>query len=437
MRVSWALLVVLCAAAHVAPVHGEVLVRWDQHAVPAREALGLDTLLIPFDRQDAILDAGRKGYRVFVEVSTGGVGTFTPSESVAGIVVRGDATDAQIAGLRTTWGEAGSHVPVFTVEERGKWPHVRLNAVTRRNDVLQVASRSAQPWLENNLALARIADLHARPSTLLSYPWLPLDAADEQMGPDVAHYLVAVAEAASAGASLVLPLHSVFQQALLKGAPDARRDWAAVRRALAFHAWEVPRGYEPVADVSVVSADPWVSFEILNLLARHNVPFTLVAPAEDPPSPLSPLVIVADPPGPAVAKAIADAEAAGAIVVRPDGPVVDPDAFAMDVRNRLGRSRRAIDIWNGITVLVTPWRDADDGTLLLGVVNYAHEPRPVQLRVQGLFTRVMVETPDEDATLIPFTHRDGQTEFVLPSVAVAARVFLMPPAGLQTKGEVP
>ena len=42
-------------------------------------------------------------------------------------------------------------------------PHVRLNEVTRRNDVLQVAGRSAQPWLENNGALVRLARRYAGP----------------------------------------------------------------------------------------------------------------------------------------------------------------------------------------------------------------------------------------------------------------------------------
>lgn len=403
-------------------VEAEVLVRWDQDMVPARPALGIDTLLIPIDRTEAIREAVGRGYRVFVEVDATKAATIPiPAQASGGVVVRGSMTEAALRRLRARIGGRA----VLTVDERGTWPHVRLNAVTARNDVLQVASPSAQPWLENNLALSRIANLHARPTTLLAYPSMPLDGLDEVLGPGVEHYLVALAEAGSAGASLVLPLHRAFQQALLKGLPDARRDWEAIRRAMTFHAWGATRRFVPMADVAVVTAAPLVSFEMLNLLARHNVPFTLVAPDVATPPPLPPLVIVADTPGPSLARAIADLEAGGGVVVRPDGPVVEPDAFALEVRNRLGPSRRTVDIWNGITVLVTPWRDELDGTMRLAVVNYAHQPRPVQLRVRGAFTRVLVETPEQEALLVPFTHRDGQTEFVLPAVQIAARVFLM------------
>jgi hypothetical protein len=96
----------------------------------------------------------------------------------------------------------------------------------------------------------------------------------------------------------------------------------------------------------------------------------------------------------------------------------------LDVRNRLGPERRSVDIWNGITVLVEPRRDPVDGTVLLSLVNYAHEERPVQLRVRGTFAAVTYESPEQALMLLPFTHRHGATEFVVPDLRVGGRVFL-------------
>lgn len=419
-------LVVLVACACAPSASAEVLVRWDQPRVPAPAALGIDALVIPATRMDAVEQAARQGYRVYLEVEADALARLdVPAAARGGVIVRGDATSARLKRLRAK--VAGGGGRVLTLEERGKWPHVRLNTVTKRNDVMQVAGRSAQPWLENNGALSRIADLQARPSTLLSYPWTPLTVSDEDEGPSVDHYLVAIAEAGSLGASLVLPLHERFQQALLRGHPEARADWAAIRQAMVFHAWDLPRQYQPVATVGVVTGDPIVWYEMLNLLARHNVPFVLLDPATSSPEDLRDLslLIVVDEPGPQMARAIEGLDAQEVAVIRPDGPVVDPNAFALDVRNRLGPERRVVDVWNGITVLLTPWR-ADDGAVLLGVVNYAHESQPIQVRVRGTFATVHAESPGREAMLIPFSHRDGFTEFVLPDVRVNARVFLTP-----------
>ena len=70
------------------------------------------------------------------------------------VVVNGKATSAQLAALRRRL--APLNARVLALDERGKWPHIRTNWVTRNNDVLQVTGRSAQPWIESNAALIRI-----------------------------------------------------------------------------------------------------------------------------------------------------------------------------------------------------------------------------------------------------------------------------------------
>jgi len=90
----------------------------------------------------------------------------------------------------------------------------------------------------------------------------------------------------------------------------------------------------------------------------------------------------------------------------------------------VGREHRVIDIWNGIMVLTASYEAPDRKSVLVTVLNYAHQPLPVQLRVQGTFAVVHYESPEEPAALLPHAHRDGYTEFVLPALRVGGRVFL-------------
>lgn len=413
---------ILLSAAPAA--RAETLVRWTLDGIPSPEALGLRTIVLPLERRDAVETAARLGYRVLVEGDAAALTAAPlPASARGGVVVRGPLTDGQRRALEKALPDGTARI--LTVEE-GAWPHVRLNAVTNNNGVLQVAGRTAQPWLEHNGALVEVAGLRRDPSVLLTYEWVPQTVADADAGPDVEHYLVAIADAGSSGASLLLPLHERLQEGLLRGLPDARRTWTVISQAMAFYVWELPRRYERVADVTVVAAEPAAAIAVLDLLGRHNVAFDVVPPSALDAASLPRAVVLLEPPAPPLAEALAAHQAAGHVVVRADEPATDPNVFAIDVRNRLGRERRTVDVWNGITVLVTAWRDARDGVVVLDVVNYAAERRPVQLRVRGTFASAQLETPGRDAVLIPFTQRDGAAELVLPDLLVGARVFLTP-----------
>jgi hypothetical protein len=355
---------------------------------------------------------------------------------------------------------------VIVLEERGKWPHIRTNWVTASKGVLQVTSRSSQPWIENNAALIRgVAAPRADSPPLLTYAWKPITLSDIDEGPRLENYLVAVADAAAFGADLMLPLHERFQKSLILGKPDARADWNEIRRYLDFYSWNLPARYHVMANIGVVTADPLRSFEVMNLLLRHNLPFERIDPAELRTRNLSPfdLLILLDEPSAAEVQRASELARAGRTVLlvgaggngpaaseRPwrretaavktaqrvtypfgQGRVIemltglsDPNAFALDMRQVLGADRRIIDIWNGITVLTAPYREPDGQGVLVTVVNYAAQPLPVQLRVRGTFSAVHYESPEEPATLLPYEHRNGYTEFALPAVRVGGRVFL-------------
>jgi hypothetical protein len=413
-----------------ASVQAEVLVRWDQSQVPSPQSLGISTLVVPAQDADIVRSAFAQGYRLYLEVDASALASFAPpTPALAGVIVTGTASPLALRQFRQRLAPRG--IRVFTIEARGKWPHIRSNWVTKNNDVLQVTGRSAQPWIETNAALLRIVQAsHPDPAPMLTYAWTPNTLSETNEGPALENYLVAIAEAGSFGADLLLPLHERFQKRLLLGQPQARAEWGEIRRYLEFYSWNLPGGYRPIANIGVVTANSmqWFDaqwFEMMNLLMRHNLPFELIAPAElkkRAPDGLR-LLIVLDEPDRALRDVLAEFSRTGGVVKQVDGPA-NPNRFALEVRQLLGREHRVVDIWNGITVLAAPYAEPNGTGALLTVLNYAHQPLPVQLRIAGTYSQVQYESPEEEATLLPHQHRDGHTEFVLPALRIGGRVFL-------------
>ena len=166
-------------------------------------------------------------------------------------------------------------------------------------------------------------------------------------------------------------------------------------------------------------------FEVMNLLARHNLPFEVIPPSQlaRRAAPPLKLLIVLDAPDVTQAKALAEFERTGGIV-RVMKEVPDPNRFALEMRQLLGRDTRVVDIWNGITVIAAPYADPDGTTVLLSLLNYAHQPLPVQLRVPGRFSAVHYESPEEAPVLLLHENTATHTEFVVPALRAGARIFL-------------
>jgi hypothetical protein len=339
--------------------------------------------------------------------------------------MKGAVSPSQLSQLKQRLGSSG--IRVLALEDRGKWPHIRTNWVTKRNEVLQVSSRTAQPWIEQNAALVRIAQASQPGSSpLLTYPWRPITLSDVGEGPRLEDYLVAIADAGSVGADLVLPMHERFQRNLLLGKPEARRWWKEIRSYIDFYSWNLPNRYRPLANIGIVTADPMASFEVMNLLARHNLPFEIIAPeglAARGLTPFNVVIVLSQPQGAQAGVLQEFAKNGGRVVERLSG-VADPNAFALEIRRSLGREQRVIDIWNGITVLAAPYQEPDGRSVLITALNYAYDPLPVQMRVRGTFEVVQYESPEEEATLLPHRHIAGYTEFLLPALRIGARVFL-------------
>jgi hypothetical protein len=406
-------------------VQAEVLIRWDQSQVPSPQSLGISTLVVPAKDTAAVQNAFAQGYRLYLEVEASALASFIPpAQAPAGVVVKGTVSPVALRQFRDRLKPRG--IRVIALDERGKWPHIRSNWVTKNNEVLQVTGRSAQPWIESNAALSRVIQAsHPDSVPMLTYAWTPITLSEIDEGPALENYLVAIAEAGSFGADLLLPLHERFEKRLLLGQPQVRAEWGEIRRYIEFYSWSLAGRYRPIANIGVVTANPTQWFEVMNLLMRHNLPFELIAPAELPKRPLGglKLLIVLDEPDRAQRGALAEFSRTGGVVKLVNGPV-DPNRFALDVRQLLGREHRVVDIWNGITVLTAPYAEPNGTGALLTVLNYAHQPLPVQLRIAGTYSQVQYESPEEEATLLPHQHRDGYTEFVLPALRIGGRVFL-------------
>jgi hypothetical protein len=217
-------------------------------------------------------------------------------------------------------------------------------------------------------------------------------------------------------------VHERFAKELLLGNPTARAEWKEIRRYLEFYAENLPSRYRPIADVAVVTPDPAKSFEVMNLLARHNVPFALVDPARATPELLKRFEFVVAAGTPAESPALADVRRRGGSVLA--AKPSDPNGFALEVRRQIGPDKRTVDIWNGITVIAAPYAEPEGKGLLVTLVNYAAQPLPVQVRVRGAFSRAYYESPEQEATLLPVERRGGQTELTIPALRIGGRVFL-------------
>jgi hypothetical protein len=200
--------------------------------------------------------------------------------------------------------------------------------------------------------------------------------------------------------------------------------------------------------------------EVMNLLARHNLPFKVLRAPDLKLGGLEgfDVVVVFAKPDREACERIADLATQGktVVVVEAHGsypwqshdavrmneqtvsyalgkgkvlelsePVTDPETFAQDIRRLLGKENVLMSLWNGLTTIAVPYREHGRALKVLELVNYAEEPLRVQVQVKGSFASIRYETPEGGCceSLVPTKH-DGFTEFVIPELRIAGRVHL-------------
>jgi hypothetical protein len=465
MRPGLGLALLVCAA-FAQTAAGKVYVRWTQSTVPAAKVLGVNALVIPWnDGATALMETAKKqGYQVYLEAALEQAARAAEAGAragAAGVMLHGTAT--QLSQVEESARKLRAQYPklkIRALSAGGKQPEMRGWLVFNKNGMLQVSSPSAQPWLDQNLATVRQdRALDGGQMPIYTFAWDESDPLMKRDGPKPADYSLAVAEAGAFHADLVLELHEQQQKGLASGEKQALEDWEPVKRTIAFYERE-KNGEKEAAEVGVLTDDYDSSYEAVNLMARHNIPFRVLHSAEVKTADLAGLDVVIEfaAPGKELSEALhAFAEQGGvAVLVNLPGaypwdssadpkkreksvtytvgkgrvielgePVSDPETFAQDVRRLMKKDLVPVSLWNSLTTLVVEYPGEKKDEAIVELVNYDEEPTQVQVQVKGAFESIKFESPDQRCceTLQP-SHVDGFTEFVVPNLFVGGRVHL-------------
>lgn len=456
----------LLAGALLAPAaFSKVYVRWTQNNLPAPKVLGVTDLVIPWsdDAQSLVAAARKHGYQVYLEANlaqSATVAEAAASSGVAGIILNGSG--AEESQLQQTAGELRAKyakLKFLVLSDHGKQPEMRGWLVFKRDGILQVSSPTSQPWLDENLAMVRYERaFEPRQVPLYTFSWDLTDPLVKQNGPSPADYSLAVAEAGAFRADLVLELHPQQQKGLAVGDSHALADWEQVRQTIAFY--QRPENQKDAAAVGIITDDYDTSYEEINLMARHNIPFRVLNSYSVKPQDLESfsVVIVFAAPGKELREGIQTfAEQGGvAVLVNLPGPypwespaaakknehsvtytvgkgrvielgeaINDPETFAQDVRRLMNKDGIPVSLWNSLTALVAEYPGEKPGEATVELVNYDQEPIQVQVQVKGKFASVRYDSPLQPCCqeLQP-AYVDGFTQFVVPNLLIGGRVHL-------------
>jgi hypothetical protein len=455
---------------------GKVLVRWTQRAIPPAKSLGVMEIAIPWssEAKDLAEEARGKGYQVYLEVTpeeAAAAAETTAKAGIAGLILTPSPAEQQRAGdvlqkLRHAYAKLSFRILLSD----GKQPQMKGQLVYQRDGVLQESSPTAQPWVDSNLALVRLAqESHLDQRPLYSFAWDDSDPLQKQLGPSTADYELAVAEAGAFHGDLILDLSENLQKLLANDGPEAWTIWNQVRRFVDFYERgnrDVP---ESLASVAVWTDNASGSYEPVNLMARHNIPFRVLSREGLSKSSLKGIDVLVyfSTPTKEHGGVISDFATAGGTavlvnahgafpwqltaparhseqanvyavgkgrVIEFSGLIADPETFAQDIRRLMSKERTPVNLWNSLTTLVVPYRDPRTDEIVLEMINYEQAPLQVQVQVKGTFASIRYESP-EQGCCEPLTPEfvDGFTEFVVPHLMIGGRVHLQ--AAADEKGE--
>ena len=149
------------------------------------------------------------------------------------------------------------------------WPGMRPLKLEKGIDA--VTGATGRPWIDSNAWYVRLARTLLEPKVV----WLAFDPPDTSRLVPADAYRQAIADTEVGGARWMVSLDAPLRLGLSEREAAARETWAEIGRSLAFFrkhaAWE---GHLPVGQIGVLSdyagANEFLSFELLNLLARRN-----------------------------------------------------------------------------------------------------------------------------------------------------------------------
>jgi hypothetical protein len=455
-------------AAVMAPAAmGKVYVRWTGDALPPAKVLGVSDVVIPWSdaAQKLMAEAKKQGYGVYLEATLAqmpAVATAGANSGAAGIVLKSTAAaeESQLVEGARSMRAKYPKLTILVLSAGGKQPDMRGWLVFQKNGILQVSSPTSQPWLDQNLATVR----HERgfetgQAPLYTFSWDVSDPLVKENGPSPQDYSLAVAEAGAFHADLILEIYEKQQRGLASGDKAALADWEPVKRTIAFYERQTD-GEKEAAEVGVLTDDYDTSYEAINLMARHNIPFRVLHSADVKAEDLAGLDVVIEfaAPGKDLTETLrAFAEQGGVLVLvnQPgtypwDGavvgkasgesvtytvgkgrvvelkePVSDPETFAQDVRRLMAKQDVPVSLWNSLTTLVAEYPGRKPGETIVELVNYDEERTQVQVQVKGNFGAARYESPERGCCeTLKTEHVNGFTEFVVPDLVTGGRVHL-------------
>ena len=268
-------------------VWSEVFVHGSTSPLPPAKELGVSNIVLPWsDNFSRQLKAARaQGYQVYVEVSLEQAATAakTVASGLAGVILT--LHQHESADLEKSLSELRSAHPklrFLVLEADGKQPQMRGSLVVKRGSVLEVSSPTAQPWIDTNLALVKIVQrLRVGQVPMYTFSWVaPSDSGLDRPILTADDYSLAVAEAGAFRADLILELDDRLQKGLSQHDPQAWALWNQVRLYAKFYSHPPEKATEAAANVAIVVDDLDTSDEGMNLLARHNIPFRVLRPAD-------------------------------------------------------------------------------------------------------------------------------------------------------------
>jgi len=441
-----------------------VFVHWTSSTVPPVAELGMNNLVLSWNENiSAQVKAARKqGYQVYVEVPLDqAAGVADTASGLAGIILSVPASKSgELEKYLPKLQSAHPKLRFVVLDPDGKRPEMRGSLVIKRDSVLAVSSPTAQPWIDSNLALVKV-EQRSNPAQvpMYTFSWGG-DSGQQQPALTAEDYSLAVAEAGACHADLILELEDRLQKGLIDHDPQARALWSQVRSYAGFYSHAAEQAMEAAATVAVVVDDLDPSDEAMNLLARHNIPFEVLRPADLQSADLrgfDVIAVFAKPDRPAcermgelakLGKTIVLVDAHGSYPWQNDQPVrvnehvlsyavgkgkvlelaepvTDPETFAQDIRRLLGTQNVLMNLWNGLTTIAVPYSEHSGTVKVLELINYSGDPLRLQVQVKGTFASIRYETPGHACceSLVPVKH-NGFTEFVIPELQIAGRVHL-------------
>ncbi len=312
-----------------------------------------------------------------------------------------------------------------------------------------VASATGGVWIDSNMWLAR--SFHPAPDR-------PVWISHRPRAGSPGVYSRSLADAAAAGARWIVTLDDDLRTRLLSGETGAAAEWRAMMSEVAwFEGREEWEDFAPYGNVGIVldtAAGAADSEEFLNLVARRQIPYRVIYRRDLGPAALADLRAVLafgfDPPAETERKLLSEfaahgglvltgpswggapkeqsytilAEGEGEIAVYRD-PAPDPESVARDLNDLVPNAELGVSLSDAPSVLSYVSAAADDGRLLIRIVNYATAPaESVRIQVTGQFRSARLEAPDHPSLELPLRRRGGQTELTIPTLRVIGAVTL-------------